>query len=170
MKTIDIRKKTSKQITKDICLGNGLRKSFASKRDAGYFIAATNRFLTECLVIINETYSDAMQQYRTAWFYMTNTKNGTRTNYLDVQAKVKSMLASAETMLDKFNGVWGSNDPFFSFIDLQKAALFTSEALGELETFNYKRNFTVQCYQCKILRKRCALVIDALKNYGKIEN
>lgn len=170
MKVIDIRKRGAKQFSKEICLGNGFRKTFPSKRDAGYFVAATNRFLTECLVIINETYKEAHAQYRTAWFYMANTKKGTKTNYMQTQSSIKSMLQSADEMLDKFNGFWGSNDPFFSFIDLQKAALFTSTALDELEGFNTKRNFTVQSYQCKILRKRCALVIDNLKSYGKIES
>lgn len=165
MKVIDIRKKSSVQVSKEICLGNGFRKTFASKRDAGYFVAATNRFLTECLVIINGVYTDALVQYRTAWFYMANTKNGTRTNYLDIQRDVKSSLESVDLMLDKFNGYW-SNDPFFSFINLQKATMFLADALSGMENFNCKRNFTVQYYQCKILRKRCSLVADALKDYG----
>lgn len=56
MKNINIQSRSTKQITNVIALGSGKRISFTSKREAIAFVGATNRFLTNCLVILNETY------------------------------------------------------------------------------------------------------------------
>ena len=166
MKVININAKRTKQVSKEICLGNGYRKQFDSVRDAKYFIAETNRFLTECLVILNMTYSEAFLQYRAVWFVTSNNKSGTRTNYLSTQQKIKTLLQTSDEMMDKFNhSHFGSNDPYFAFIDIKKASLFLSEALDEIETFNRKRNLTAAMYASMVLRKRCLLVSEKVNMY-----
>lgn len=167
MRTINIRATKVKQITKQICLGNGFRKNFASQRQALAFVADTNRFLTECLVILNETYVSAFVQYRAMWFIAINQKSGTRTNYLQLLKVVQRAMQSSEDMMDKFNSSWGSNqDPFFSFIDTKKACIFLQDAMLIMENFNRDRKLTTAMYQCRVLRKRCLLVNERLQTYG----
>ena len=166
MKTINIQSNKSIQNTFEFCLGNGTRVRFTSKRYASAFIAETNRYLTECLVILNKTYSDAHIEYRNFWLIAANTHGGTKTNYLGLLAKVKNNLEAASMALDKFNGTFNrSQDPFFAFIDLRKVAQFTAEALQLLHQFYKKRNYTANYYNCLVLQKRCLLVIENMQNW-----
>lgn len=168
MKQVNITAKRTAKDCKEINLGNGLRKLFTSKRQANQFIADTNRFLTKMLVVLNTVYVDAFREYRAIWFVASNNKTGTRTNYMDEQTKIKSMLQAADTMFDKFNSsAWGSNDPYFSFIDIKKASLFLQEALEVMEDFNRRRNLTAAMYNCLVLRERCLAVKALLEAYGK---
>jgi hypothetical protein len=170
MKDINIQKKASRQITKEVCLGNGKRITFNSKRAAGYFVADTNRFLTKCLVIINETYCSCYLQYRAMWLIATNFNAGNKTQYMNVQRNIKSSLDAANDMMDKFNyGTSGSNDPFFSFIDLRKAALFIGDAARELQLFNEARNLTANKYHCQVLHERCLLIVTNLQEYDYVK-
>lgn len=170
MKTINIAAKRANNYSKEICLGNGVRRLFGSLREAGYFIAETNRFLTECLVIVNETYVSTFIQYRQLWFIALNNKTGKNTNYLDVQQRISVHLHTVESLLDKFNNSkYGSNDAFFAFIDLRKSCLFLIEALTEMENFYQKKFYTVQMYQCRILKNRCNLLIKNLNDFGQVE-
>ncbi len=167
MKHIDINGRQKRPISREIALGNGVRIIFNSKRDAIYFVSETNRFLTECLVIINDTYTSAFMQYRNMWLISSNTKNGTKTHYFDVQKRIRSTFDIVEQLLNKFYSAhYGSNDPFFSFINLEKAASFLKDSLYDMETFNKARNITAAYYQCKTLKKRCSLVIEEIKKYG----
>lgn len=170
MKTINIQKKKATQVSKEVCLGNGQRIVFTSKRQAGYFIADTNRFLTKCLVILNETYCNVFLQFRAMWLVTTNYNAGNRTNYFDQQQKIKQSLNAASDMMDKFNFTTaGSNDPFFSFIDIRKAALFVGEAAQALEKFNSDRNLTANKYQCMVLYERCLLLQKNLTDYNYVK-
>lgn len=170
MKTINIVKKRSQHISKEVCLGNGQRISFRSKREAGYFIAETNRFLTKCLVILNETYCNCFLQFRAMWLVTTNYNAGNKTNYFSQQQIIKSHLQAASDMMDKFNFTnSGSNDSFFSFIDLKKASVFVGEAAKELQAFNEARNLTANKYQCQVLHERCLLLIKNLNDYNYVK-
>lgn len=170
MKNINITKKTARQIKKEVCLGNGNTISFNSKRQAGYFIAETNRFLTKCLVILNETFIAAMREYRLFWLVSSNANNGTTTDYTGRQHLIRGNLQHAENMMDKFSKTnVGSNDQYFAFIDLNKAAFFLNEALGSLEKFNRDRNLTANAYSCMILAERCLLIIKNLQEYNYVK-
>jgi len=166
MKTINITKKRSVQTCREVCLGNGRRIQFKSTRVAAKFIADTNRYLTKCLVVLNETYIDLFGEYRRIWFITANTNTGTRTNYRDKEAAIKKALDSADFMFNKFNATnWGSNDPFFAFIDLRKIALFLQDAADTLTQFHKDRDHTAQYYACQVLADRCLSVINKLDGY-----
>ena len=166
MKTINIQSNKSVQNKYEFSLGNGKRLTFTSKRYANAFIASTNRYLTECLVILNKTYTDTYIEYRNFWLVSANTHGGTKTNYMRLLAKIKSNMDAASDIMDKFNGTWGrSQDPFFAFIDLRKVALFTAEAAELLRDWYKKRNHTANYYNCLILHKRCLLVIENMQNW-----
>lgn len=162
MRTIQVRKRAQEQISKGVLLGNGVRKQFASKREAGYFLAETNRFLTESLVIINQVYTDLYVQYRQMWLA------GTEWRESDIIFKTKTCLSGACEVIDKYASFLKSaGDPYFSFIDLKKACFFCSEAAAVMEAYNEKRNFTPQKYQCRILKKRCMIIQKTLNEYGQ---
>jgi len=163
MKTINIHPNLHKQNPMEICLGNGYRKIFDSMRDAKKFTADTNRYITECLALLNNMYVEVFRLYRSLWFVASNNKTGTRTNYLTEQQRIKTMLHAAEDQFDKFN--FAKSDPYFCFIDIKKACLFLSEALQHIEQLNRKRNLTADMYAAVILLKRCELVKQSLENY-----
>lgn len=170
MKTINIQKKAQQQNSKEFRIGNGRIIKCSSKREVIYFIAETNRFLTKVLVICNQTYCSVMLQYRSMWLVTTNVNNGNRTNYLTMQQSIKSNLHAAEELMDKFNFTTsGSNDPFFSFIDLKKVALFIGQAAKELEAFNNARNLTASKYECQAFYERCLLIAEKLNDYNYVK-
>lgn len=167
MKNITIVKPNRKQFTKEICLGNGCKKQFNSKRAAGYFVADTNRFLTKALVIINDILANTYFEYRQLWFVTTNGHHGTRVNQIGQEQAIKGLLQSAEFMMDKFSfSSSGSNDPFFAFVDLQKAAFYLLDCNLKMMDFHKKRNATSAFYKTQMLHDRCLSVVDKLKNYG----
>jgi transcriptional regulator with XRE-family HTH domain len=161
----DIDQQTVQNL-RDVCLGNGRRIQFKSARVAAKFIADTNRYLTKCLVILNETYIDVFAEYRRVWFVTANTNTGTRTNYRDKETAIKKALESADFMFNKFNATnWGSNDPFFAFIDLRKIALFLKDAADVLTEFHRNRDHTAQYHACQVLADRCQAVVKRLDEY-----
>lgn len=167
MKTINIQHRHKKQKTIEICLGNGSRLLFTSKRNANAYLAETNRFLTKCLVVLNATYSSLFAEYRDFWLVSSNTNGGTRTNYNNICNKVKSNLDAAGDIFDKFNLQYKSiADPYFSFIDLRKVCIFLSEAAKELQNIHKKRNHTANYYNCMVLNERLLLTMEKLLNYG----
>lgn len=167
MKHIQLKNNTSKQNTIEICLGNGKRLQFTSKRNANAYIAETNRYLTKCMVILNTTYSCLFAEYRDFWLVASNTTGGTRTNYTSICSKIKSNLDAAGDVFEKFNTLYKSaTDPFFSFIDLRKVCIFLSEAAEQLTAIHKKRNHTANYYNCMVLCDRCKMVNDNLINYG----
>lgn len=166
MKTINIKKKRGVSSPLDVALGNGKRLHFTSKRTANKFIADTNRYLTKCLVVLNLTYVDLFREYRLLWFVGTNTNNGNTTNYRNLEQTIKANLQTADFMFDKFNYAnAGSSDPFFSFIDLRKAALFMQEAAAVMAGFHKKRNNTAAFYNCQVLADRCQSIMNRLDTY-----
>lgn len=166
MKTINITKRRTAQNPREVCIGNGRRIQFKSARIAAHFIADTNRFLTKCLVTLNESYITLFAEYRRVWFVTTNTNAGTRTNYRDTETSIKKALDSADFVFQKFNATnWGSNDPFFAFIDLRKIALFLKDAGDALTEFHKKRDHTANYHACQILVDRCSAVIRRLDEY-----
>jgi hypothetical protein len=166
MKTINITKRRAVQNNREVCLGNGQRIQFKSARVAAKFIADTNKFLTTCLVILNETYIDVFAEYRRMWFVTSNTNAGTRTNYFNIEADIKKALSGADFVFQKFNSTnWGSNDPFFAFIDLRKIALYLKDGADTLSAFHKKRDHTANYYACQILSDRCQAVINRLDEY-----
>lgn len=155
------------QTSFEVCIGNGARLTFTSKRNLNQFIAETNRYLTKCMVILNHTYIDAFREYRLLWFVTANTNSGTKTFYRDIEERIKGNLQAAEFIFQKFNATWGgSNDPFFAFIDLRKIALFIKESCRDMETFHKKRNNTSAMYCCGMLADRCESVLQKLMDYG----
>jgi hypothetical protein len=166
MKTININKRRANQKPREVCLGNGRRISFRSARTAAKFIAETNRYLTKVLVVLNETYIQTFAEYRRLWFVTTNTNTGTRTNYMDLERKIKADLDGADFLFQKFSATtWGSNDPFFAFIDLRKIADRLKDASGVLVTFHKNRDNTPNYYACLVLQERCISVIQKLESY-----
>lgn len=167
MKTINIEGRRKKQISFEVCLGNGLRKQFTSQRNLKQFVADTNRYLTKCLVVLNHTYIDALREYRLVWFVTANTNSGTKTYYRETEERIKGNLQAAEFCFDKFNATWGgSNDPFFAFIDLRKIAVFLKDSCLLMETFHKKRNNTAAMYTAAMLADRCQSVINKMQDYG----
>jgi hypothetical protein len=167
MKQINIEKKYGITNPLIVSLGNGNKVKFSSKRQRGYFVADTNRFLTKCLVIINETLIDCYTEYRRAWLLGANTNAGTKSYYLNELKEIQKGIIFCEQMMEKFNNTCsGSNDPFFSFIDLRKAATFLQGTADQLEQWHKKRNNTANKYICEILRDRCMLINHRLQNYG----
>jgi len=166
MKTILIQKRRSAQNPFEVCMGNGQRITFTSKRNARQFMAETNRFLTKALITLNQTYIDSLREYRLIWFVTANSHKGTRTNYWDVERKIKDQLDSCEMCFNKFGQHWaGSDDPFFAFIDLRKIAAFMGEACRVMAEFHKKRNNTPGYYVCLTLADRCQAVINKLSVY-----
>lgn len=170
MKQINITKRVGKKPVPEYSLGNGKRLQFSSKRTANKFLADTNRYLTKSLVLLNLTYISLFEQYRLLWLVGTNTNSGKRTNYTDLEQKIKSHLSTADFMFDKFNSsTWGSSDPYFSFIDLRKAALYLQEAGKIMVEFHKKRNNTAAFYSCQALTDRCASIITRLDEYDYVK-
>lgn len=166
MKNINITKKRAVQNLREVSLGNGRRIQFKSTRVAAKFIADTNRYLTKCLVILNETYIDVFAEYRRLWFVTSNTNQGTRTNYRATETDIKKALDAADFIFNKFNTTtWGSNDPFFAFIDLRKIALFLKDAAATLTDFHKGRDHTANYYACQVLADRCQAVVNRLDEY-----
>lgn len=154
----------------EVCMGNGARLTFTSKRTLKQFVAETNRYLTKSMVVLNHTYIDAFREYRLLWFVTANTNTGNKTFYRDVEEKIKGELSAVDFCLQKFNATWGgSNDPFFAFIDLRKIALFLKTACELMGAFHKKRNNTASMYTCMMLADRCESVMKKLMEYGAKE-
>lgn len=166
MKTILIQKRRSAQNPFDVCMGNGQRITFTSKRNARQFMAETNRFLTKALITLNQTYIDSLREYRLIWFVSANCHKGTKTNYWAIERKIKDQLDSCEMVFQKFGQIWsGSDDPFFAFIDLRKIATFMAEGCAIMAEFHKKRNNTPGYYVCLTLADRCRSVVIKLEKY-----
>jgi len=169
MKTINLHNSNHKQISNEYCiaLGNGARLSFKSKREMAAFVAETNRYLTKVLVVLNETYTCLFAEYRSFWLVASNTSGGTRTNYISICTKTKSMLDAAGDVFEKFSSQYRSaDDPFFSFIDLRKICVFLKEAAEHLAAIHKKRNHTANYYSCVVYFERMIVVQEKLLNYG----
>ncbi len=103
MKTVNIQKKRLAFNVKEIALGNGSRVQFTSKRVANKFITDTNRFLTKCLVVLNNGYIDLFREYRLLWFVGSNTNQGNQTQYWKTEQDIKRALQAADDLFSKFN-------------------------------------------------------------------
>lgn len=170
MKTINITKKRAVENLYSFQLGNGERISFTSKRIANKFIADTNRFLTKCLVVLNTTYIELFREYRLMWFVTSNTNQGSKVYYGSVEQDIKRSLQAADDIFTKFNhSAWGSNDPYFAFIDLKKIALFLNDAAGPLCEFHKKRNTTASYYACIVLSDRLESILEKLQSYTYVK-
>lgn len=166
MKTILIQKRRSVQNPFEVCMGNGARLTFTSKRNARQFMAETNRFLTKALTTLNQTYIDTFREYRMIWFVTANTNKGTKTNYWSIEKKIKDNLDVCESLFSKFGSTWAtSNDPYFAFIDLRKIATFMGEAIKTMAEFHKKRNNTAAYHTLIILEDRCKALIIRLNDY-----
>lgn len=167
MNSINIKKKRTEQNIKVLVLGNGKRIVFKSKRVANAYIADTNRFLTKCLVTLNVAYADLFREYRIVWFTVTNFGCGPASNVKNEMQRVRDHLHAADQVLEKFAATaWGSNDPFFAFLDLGKIAGWLQAAGDLMAAYHKKRNTTANMYVCIILADRCASVKRKLLEYG----
>jgi hypothetical protein len=167
MKTVLIQKRRSANNPFDIVLGNGSRLNFSSKRALNQFMAETNRFLTQAIVNINMILIESYREYRIMWFVATNVHKGTKTNYERIAADISENLKSCEMMLYKFGKHYsGSDDPFFGFIDILKAARYCMEAARKLEQFHKKRNDTQNHYSCGNIANRCQAMISKIESYN----
>jgi hypothetical protein len=121
-------------------------------------------------VLLNLTFIDLFEQYRLLWFVGTNTNSGKRTNYQDLEQRIKTHLQTADFMFDKFNNsAYGSSDPYFAFIDLRKAALFLQQAANIMVEFHKARSNTASFYSCQVLADRCQSVINKLDEYDYVK-
>lgn len=150
----------------DLMLGNGLRLKFTSKRSLNQFIAETNRFLNRGLVNINLLLSDCYREYRLMWFISSNVHKGKKTNYENIAREISENIKCCEIMLEKFGKhYWGSDDPFFSFIDMIKSARYCAAAARQMEQFHKARNNTHSLYNCQNIADRSLSMIAKLENY-----
>lgn len=168
MKNITLSKNFDNTTEFYVCLGNGKKMLFHNKRKATAFVADTNRFLTKCLVILNTTYANLFDEYRSFWLVASNSKGGnTRSNYTAIAAEVKHNLDAAGEQFEKFNLHYKSGaDPYFSFIDLKKICWFLTTAADALTKIHKKRNHTANYYNCMVLAERCQLIEEKLLHYG----
>lgn len=166
MKSVLIQKRRSVHNPFEIMLGNGVRVTFTSKRNLNQFIAETNRFLNQAIVNINLILIDCYREYRIMWFVSSNVHKGTKTNYEHIVADISENLKSCEMMLYKFGKHYaGSDDPYFGFIDILKAARYCMAAARKLEEFYKKRLDTQNHYTCGNIANRCQAMIHRIENY-----
>lgn len=165
MKNINISKRMRDKSPREIFLGNGKRLVFTSKRETARFIAETNRYLTKVLVALNDVYVHTFREYRSMWFITSNTNSGTRSSYLRLEESIKKDLEACDFIFQKFTNGWGSNDPYFAFVDLRKIALFLKDAAGDLAGFYKLREHTGNYYICLNLVDRCTAIIAKLEAY-----
>lgn len=149
-----------------IWFGNRVCVTFASKRDMAAFLADTNRFLTSCMVELNEFYIAIFTQYRNMWFTMMNYKTGTAVNMIQDERRLQKLI---DDIMDQFNRcgntAHGTASGAWAFIHLQNICLMMGECLEMLREINKKRNNTYSYHSLETLNARIKTLEKTICNY-----
>jgi hypothetical protein len=168
MKGIKLINYTQVGKTYQVSLGNGTINFFNSKRDAGYFLAATNMFLCDRLKDLHTQYVDVWKSYQENWFYLDNNRK-TNKNYLyTVERDFNKNLNSIKALLDLSVQRCGlTNGNYFVFINFLKITDYLESTVRQLATLYGKHSNTNAISLMDIYIRRAMYARVEINNYGK---
>ena len=154
-----------------VSLGNGSRTRFGSKRDALTFLADTNRFLSQQMMILNLLMADIYSEYRSIWPYLKHDKPIPQENLVQKAHSLRAAFRNAEDSLELAVGRSGStNGNHFTFSHLKKVIVNMEDVLEICTEFYRTRSHGVHASQ--LLRNQMELdgVSERLDNWAKNTN
>lgn len=148
-----------------VFIGSGRKFKFKSKRDGRRFLAETNRFLTSCVVAINDIYINVFREYRYCWFMCLNINGGTRNNFLMEEQTIRNNLHAVEEIFIRSLNT-ENRDAFMIFINLNKLCMYLSESAALMIMLNKRRNNTIAYHNLNAYKQRAIDIQLQLKEYG----
>lgn len=166
----EIRLKTINKVGKQyhVCLGNGTDNSFTSNRDATYFLAATNNFLTDKLRELHESYGDLFNSFRDTWFYFDNDRKTRKQPLFTIERECNEKLDAIRSLLDiTVQRSWFTNGNYFVFINFNKIAEYLEEGIRLLAQMYGKHSNTNGIGKMDVHLRRVMRTRNELDHYGK---
>lgn len=168
MKEIKLTKTTKIGKTYQIYLGNGTINSFSSERDAKYFLASTNKFLTDKLHDLHQTYVDVWNHYQENWFYFENSRTTGKNELYTIERDCSRQLDSIRSLLDLSVHRCGfTNGNYFVFINFQKITDYLENIIRLLAEMYGKHSNTNCISKMDVLIRRVLYARNELSNFGK---
>ncbi len=99
-----------------VCLGNGTKNIFQSKRDAVTFIGSTNNFLNNEFHRIHKLYTESLLAYHQVYFYLGPSEK--QNNYLIEQSIINELNSIPKSLELCWTRAGFPNGNFFSFTHL----------------------------------------------------
>lgn len=151
-----------------INLGNGTSNAFTSQRDANYFLAATNNFLTDKLHDLHMNYVDVFNLFHDNWFYFDNDRKTPKFQLKAIERECEKSLESIKELLALSVDRCGfTNGNYFVFIHFNKIADYLEAVIREIAQISQKRSNTNAIYKMDVILKRVLIARNELSNYGK---
>ncbi|MGQ0829419.1 MAG: hypothetical protein ACT4ON_13605 [Bacteroidota bacterium] len=154
--------------TYQIYLGNGTINTFTSERDAKYFLAATNNFLTDKLHDLHQTYVDVWNRYQENWFYFENSRTTGKSELYAMERNCSKQLDSIRALLDFSVQRCGfTNGNYFVFINFQKITEYLEDIIRLLAEMYGKHSNTNAISKMDVLIRRVLYTRNELANHAK---
>ena len=166
----EIRLKTISKVDKSyhVFLGNGTDNSFSSNREAHYFLAATNNFLTLKLREFHCSYIDVFNSFQDNWFYLDNDRKHRKQNLYQIERELNENLDACRNLLDLLaQRSWFTNGNLFVFINFFKIANYLEETVRSLAQIYAKHSNTNGIGKMDVILGRIMISRNYLENYGK---
>ena len=166
----EIRLKTISKVGKDyhIFLGNGTDNIFKSNRDATFFLAATNNFLTDKLRELHLSYIDLFNSFRANWFYFDNDRKTRKQPLFTIERECNESLESIRALLDlSVQRAWFTNGNYVVFANFFKIANYLEDTIRTLAQMYSKHSATDGIGIMDVHLRRVMRTRNELEEYGK---
>lgn len=152
-----------------IHLGNGTTNSFASLRDANYFLAATNNFLTFKLHQLHTLFTEVWNKYHNDWFYFgSNRRNNTGNNLNLIELDITEKLRMIElALILSHKRCQHINGNYFTFKHLINSSDWIDEVVRTLAQTSKSGNRHTDIYNLDDLISRNQVIRFEIERYGK---
>lgn len=168
MKEIRLKNVSQVGLSYEVILGNGTINTFTSKRDANYFLAATNVFLTDKLHDLHTQYVDVWNSYQENWFYLSNDRKTCKNDLYQFERDCVRQLNSVKELIDlSVNRCGFTNGNYFVFINFLKITDYLESTIRLLAELYGKHSNTNAISKMDIYIRRVMYCRTELSNYGK---
>ena len=168
MKEIRLTQVNKKSKSYHVYLGNGTDNAFTSKRDANYFLASTNNFLTDKLHETHQLYVDVWNSMQENWFYFDHNRKTRKQPLFTAERECNSLLEITQNHLNLcVQRCWFTNGNYMVFIHLQKCLDNLEETIRTLADMYGKHSNTNAIYKMDLYVKRILIARNELTNYGR---
>lgn len=168
MKEIKLKQIIKISNTHQVYLGNGTANKYLSKREANYFLAATNIFLTDKLHELHVQYVDVWNAYQENWFYLGNNRQSNKTYLYEVERALGNHLEDIKNLFDhSVNRCGYTNGNFIVFINFTKVTHLLEATIRLLAELFGKHSNTNGISKMDIYLKRVFYARSEIENYGK---
>ncbi len=146
-----------------VYLGNQNFNYFTSEKHSLAFLANTNRFLNECLQIINHIYIQVFSEYRQVWFYGDTCQN----TIIKIEQEFKQIEYGFENVISKSSHPINGNSYAFSILNhLCNSHRLIVENIIQIYT---TKKIYVPIHRLRYLKSQIDIIDNKINTYGSEE-